>query len=390
VTTLTARTLDQLRAGATARYVTDPHVAGLAIRISPQGAKTWSLRYRVGRRQRRLTLGAYPTVSLADARTRARDALRAVAAGGDPAEEKRVRREADTVGEFAEIYLREHAKPRKKSWRVDEMRLRIDVLPAWRHRLMKEITRRDVRDLLDQIGARAPIVANRVRALLHKFFNVALELDVVETNPVTGTRRPGVEHQRDRVLTPDELRTFWAACEALPLEMRSAWQLRLLTAQRGGEVFGMRWQDVDMEGAWWTIPAGASKNKLPHRVPLSALAMDLLKQLRAHADARSTPSMYVLAGARGKRQQAEAVATMRIDDFRGHDLRRTAASLMASGGVPRLVVSKILNHVERGVTAVYDRHSYDQEKRLALDQWARTVTRILEPKRADVVALTRR
>jgi integrase len=396
-TNLTARTVANLKPRATAFYQSDTTISGLAVRVAPDGAKTWSLRYRVGRRQRRLTLGSYAVLTLADARQRAKDALKLVSAGVDPGQTKQDRRDADTVSDFAKTYIEKHAKPRKKSWKVDQRRLNIDVLPLWTHRLMKDITRRDVRELLDAIAARpAPIVANRVRSLLHKLFNVAIELGIVEVNPVTATRRPGVEQQRDRVLTHDEMRTFWTACDALPLEMRAAWTLRLLTAQRGGEVYGMHWQDVDLEGGWWTIPAGLSKNKLAHRVPLSAAAVDILREVRAKADERMKtqkhpkPSVFVLRTARGKRQQAEAAATFNIDDFRGHDLRRSAASSMASSGVSRLVISKILNHVERGVTAVYDRHSYDAEKRIALDAWARTLTNIIEQKdSATVVAFAR-
>ena len=392
---LTARTVANMKA-AKVIYVNDALIGGLALRVSPQGQKTWSVRYRIGRRLRRLTIGGYPVLSLADARQRAKDALKMASDGVDPVLAKQERRDADTFGDFAKTYISEHAKPRKKSWKVDQMRLDIDVLPAWKHRPMKEITRRDVRELLDTIAARpAPIVANRVRSLLHKLFNVVIQLDVVELNPVTATRKPGVEQQRDRVLTHDEIRTFWTACEALPLEMRAAWKLRLLTAQRGGEVFGMRWQDMDLEGGWWTIPSSGSKNKLPHRVPLSTLALEIVTAVRAHrneqlqAQKNPKPSVFVLRTARGKRQQAEAAATFKVDDFRGHDLRRTAASLMAGSGVSRLVISKILNHVERGVTAVYDRHSYDVEKRIALDAWARTLTAIIEQKSADVLSFAR-
>ena len=130
-------------------------------------------------------------------------------------------------------------------------------------------------------------------------------------------------------------------------------------------------------------------------MPLSTAAVDLLKGLRANADEHlktqkhPKPSVFVFRNARGKRQQAEAAATFKIADFRGHDLRRSAASLMASSGVSRLVISKILNHVERGVTAVYERHSYDAEKRIALDAWARALTAIIEQKSADVLSFVR-
>ena len=158
----------------------------------------------------------------------------------------------------------------------------------------------------------------------------------------------------------------------------------------------MRWPDVDLTAGWWTIPSSHAKNKLAHRVPLSPSVVTLLTTLKAAA---AEEAVYVLAahhrvagaGARGKRQQAEAAATFTVPDFRGHDLRRTAASLMTGGGVSRLIVSKILNHAERGVTAVYDRHSYDDEKRSALDWWAARLHAILShPHGGAVLPFARR
>lgn len=394
-TNLNARSVARLKPGAEPHYVTDALIAGLAVRVALDGSKTWSLRYRIGRRMRRLTLGDYTEVSLAEARKRGKDARKLVSAGIDPAEVKQERRDADTVADFATIYIEQHAK-KKKSWKSVQSRLDNDVLPKWKHKLMQDITRRDVRELIDEIAKRpAPISANRVRALLSKFFNVAIERDVVEMNPVTGTARPGVEQRRDRVLTHDEIRTFWTACDALPAEMAAGWKLRLLTAQRAGEVHDLAWAELDLESGWWTIPAERSKNGLSHRVPLSAPALAILTDLRAKADAhlkaqkKPTPSPFVLRNARGARQQSEAAATFDIKNFRGHDLRRTAASLMTGSGTSRLVVSKILNHAEPGVTSVYDRHSYDGEKKIALDAWARTLTAILEQKSADVLAFAR-
>jgi integrase len=142
-----------------------------------------------------------------------------------------------------------------------------------------------------------------------------------------------------------------------------------------------------LDSAWWTIPAARSKNKLAHRVPLSPTALDIINALRGALAtvASEDQDAYVLVGARGRRQQSEAAATFGVPDFRGHDLRRTAASLMAGGGVSRLVISRILNHVEKGITAVYDRHSYDFEKRAALDWWATKLTAILDRKPAAVL-----
>jgi integrase len=166
-------------------------------------------------------------------------------------------------------------------------------------------------------------------------------------------------------------------------------RLRLLTAQRGGEVQGAAWSEIDLVGRWWTIPPERSKNGLAHRVPLSAPAVRILKSLKAEA---KKDAIWVFPSTRKTgphilhaQKAIERVVERSGVEFRGHDLRRTAASLMVGSGVPRLVVSKILNHVESGVTAVYDRHSYDAEKRSALDFWGRHVEALVAGKRRSRV-----
>jgi integrase len=408
-TPLTARGIEALKPREKAYYISDNKVSGLALRVAPDGSKSWSVRYRVHGHQRRLTLGNADSIRLGDderdknrkgARTLARQAVQAVANGIDPAQVKTDKRTADTVESFSAVYMKKHGSKKKSA--ADDLRmLTYTIVPAWRHRLMTDITKKDVRTLIEKIAERgAPIAANRVRSLVHKFFNIAIEQDVVTFNPVIGTRKPGIEHQRDRVLTDDEIRLCWAATETLPLPMKAFFQLRLVTAQRGGEVSDMRWSDVDLTSGWWTIPATGSKNKLAHRVPLSKTALDLIAALRVQAtaddarriakDSTAKPAVYVLAEARGKRQHREAAATFGISDFHGHDLRRTAASLMTGSGTPRLVVSKILNHAESGITSVYDRHSYDGEKRIALDNWARVLTSIIERQPAAVLPFAKR
>ena len=389
--TLTARTVKSLQPtpGKRMEYF-DTAVPGLALRVMPTGAKTWSVFYRHRGRLRRLTLGTTKILDLADARARARDELHAASKGADPAERKQAGRTAETVGDLADLYIQKWAKPRKRSWKADDNLLRRKVLPTWRHRAIADITRQDVRRLVEGVAeAGAPIVANRVAALVSKLFAFALDRDLVTVSPAVRIPRPGTERARDRVLTDDEIRGLWAAWEALPAPMAAFWKLRLLTVQRGGEVAALRWQDVDLEAGWWTIPASGSKNRLAHRVPLSASALALIVQVRADVDrdlaARTaagkvvTEPIYVLEGARGKRQQADAAAGFGVADFRGHDLRRTAASRMASGGIARLTIGKILNHVERSVTSVYDRHSYDPEKAAAIAWWDTRLAAILTP-----------
>ena len=157
--------------------------------------------------------------------------------------------------------------------------------------------------------------------------------------------------------------------------MAALFRLRLLTAQRGGEVHGAKWEEFDLASGWWTIPAERSKNRLSHRVPLSPQALRIFKAWHE----RRRVAVGLSEHRRSVRSHPPCAEGVRADrgasafKFRGHDLRRTAASLMVGGGVPRLVVSKILNHVETGITAVYDRHGYDPEKRAALDFWGKRV-----------------
>jgi integrase len=364
---LTDRQIAAIKPTITRVEYVDEKVPGLALRVTPNGVKSWTVRYRHRGRLRRLTLGSANVIPLVQARARVRDLLHDASKGADPATEKQAGRKAETIGDLAELYIAKWAKPRKRSWKADDNLLRNKVLPKWRHRAIADITRQDVRGLVEDVAeAGAPIVANRVAALLSKMFAFALDRELVQVSPAVRIPRPGQEHARDRVLTEDELRTLWLAFDALDPTMGKFYKIRLLTAQRGGEVASMRWQDVDLTAGWWTIPATSSKNRLAHRVPLAPSVVTLLKTVKQTA---ATGAVFVLAGARGKRQQSEAAATFTVADFRGHDLRRTAASIMASGGIPRLTISKILNHVERSITAVYDRHSYDAEKRAALDWW---------------------
>lgn len=377
VVKFTARGVESVKpvAGRRQDYF-DADCAGLVLRVTPAGAKTWSVLYRHRGRLRRLTLGRADAIGLGEARDRAREAIRAAAAGADPAGDKKAARQVTTIDDLVTDYLEKHAKRKKRSWREDDRMLRAYVLPYWKARAAVDLARRDVRELVEAIAARAPVQANRVLSCVRKMFNFALDREIVTSNPAARLGRPGRETARSRVLTADELRTLWREFEGLPAPLALFYKLRLLTAQRGGEVASMRWEDLDLEAGWWTIPGDLAKNGLAHRVPLSPTALQLL--VARHADAGETAKGVVLVGARGRRQRSEAAATFTVDDFRGHDLRRTAASLMSGGGVARVTIGKILNHVERGVTAVYDRHGYDAEKRGALDWWDVKLQGILE------------
>jgi integrase len=174
-----------------------------------------------------------------------------------------------------------------------------------------------------------------------------------------------------------------------------ALKLQLVTAQRKGEILGMEWDEID--GRWWTIPRQKAKNKEPHRVYLTGMALDILKQAKALAG----ESRFVFPAGTGDAAHLGATAPCHalrrltaeeseISDCTPHDLRRTAATKMSEAGVSRFILSKVLNHKDSTVTAIYDRHSYDREKQQALETWARKLTAILEGSKARVIPLKRR
>jgi integrase len=146
----------------------------------------------------------------------------------------------------------------------------------------------------------------------------------------------------------------------------------------------MRWADVDLNAGWWTIPAEHTKNGQPHRVPLTSDVLDLIRARKPNEDDES--SDYVFAGCGGAavlhraKKAPAAIARVLNIDFRGHDLRRTAATFMVAAGIPREHIGHVLNHVEGGAraTRVYDRYAYDREKNIALETWGRTFRAILD------------
>jgi integrase len=371
------------------RYEVWEGKTGFGVRVTPKGNKSFVYMYRFGGKARRLTLGTYPAMTLADAHKAHAEAQKMLEQGIDPGAitvaEREEQRKAPTVGDLAQEYLEKWAKPRKRSWREDNRILEKDILPEWGRRKAREITRREIIRLLDGVLERgAPIMANRTLAVIRKMFNFAVSRDIVPVSPCMAVRAPASEKTRDRVLTQEEIRALWQGLEGAKMAegTKLALKLQLVTAQRKGEIISAAWEEVDLKEGWWTIPAEKSKNALPHRVPLSPLALELLQA----AKALSGDSPWMFPSPRGSKHiTPEAVdhALRRPGlealgfTFVPHDLRRTAASLMTGMDIPRLVVSKLLNHVERGVTAVYDRHSYDRQKRQALETWGRKLNGII-------------
>jgi integrase len=254
-----------------------------------------------------------------------------------------------------------------------------DVTPYLGDRLAAEVSRSDVRAVLERVLARgSPIQANAVHSVVRKMFGWAVEMELLPASPCVSLRAPAPTHARDRVLSPEEIRAWWTAAPR-GRTVPDALRLILATAQRPGEVAGLVWEEI--EGTWWTIPAERAKNGRSHRVHLSPLALEILGPAgtgpRFPAVSRNSSITTIGRGALAFHLTRKRAAWGTPVRWTPHDLRRTAASLMAGAGVSPFTVERVLNHTLQGVQAVYNRHAYDAEKKAALDLWAGVLAGII-------------
>lgn len=378
---------------------------GLSIRVTPNGIKSWVFRYQFQGAPRRLTLGNYPGVGLADARQRHAEALQDVQRGVDPglkAKEKKAKLKAaptfkDLLEEFWTLELSAQPSGAERRRLIEK-----DVLRPWGKRKVASITRRDAVLLLDGVRKRAPVTANRLQGILVRMFNFASERGIIEHSPLTGMRR-GKEKARVRVLADEEIKALW---DALDLERKDidiyrptklALKMILLTGQRPGEVSNMAWDHIDAE--WWTIPAATTKTREENRVPILSIVRGILEEARVYS--ADTPFVFASSYNQGKpltvRALSNAIRRHRgemgiTEPFTPHDLRRTLRTRLAELGIPDIVAERVLGHKLQGILAVYNRHTYEGEKREALKQWERKLKRIvgIETGNAKVISLQRK
>ena len=389
----------------------DAACRGLWLRVTASGTKSFAFRYRPrgARRVERLTLGKYPDVSLRDARARA-DKLRAqIAAGKNPSAHKR-EASARSFAALAERYLTEHARRHKRSATKDERNLRLHILPRWANRDFASITRGDVIALIERlISADKPTLANHVHRLVSGIFSFAMDVDLATANPAARLRKRGAERIKTRVLNDDEIRLFWARVVEPPLSRTIGLALRvvLATGCRPGEAAGMAHGELEFDGhgkpIGWTIPPARSKNGRAHFVPLSPLVSNLIveamalagssnfvfasRSTRGHIDNSTLATAMaqlptLLKGLKGKNGTESWCA----DPPTPHDLRRSCATRLSAAGVPAEDVSAILGHTRADVTGRhYDHYRRADEKRRALERWARLLASIIEPALTSVV-----
>ena len=371
---------------------------GFGLRIHPTRKVTFFLEYRFDGRKRNLTIGSYPQVSLRRARDEVVKALVKIEDGIDPGLERKAGKQADrdavSVKELAVEYIEKHAKPNKKTWKVDQEMLNRDVIPFIGTRIAKDIRKRDIVALIDLIVERGTpkkpcgSMANRVRTLMITMFKFSVQRDILDASPCVYLNMPHKEKARERDLDETEIKALWKGLDNTRIvdSIKLALKFILVTGQRPGEVASAEWSEIDIRKNCWEIPSAKTKNGKLNRVPLSKLALELLREAKQNSDDSRWlfPSPFHKledkAIAKGSLPHAvqKSLPIFGIDHFTPHDLRRTAATQMAASGISRLVISKILNHVESGITAIYDRHSYDKEKQKALDKWGKTLEKIVK------------
>ena len=359
---------------------------GFGVRVAPSGRKSFVFVYRFNGRPRRMTLGTYPSMSLAKANEALANAQSLLGQGIDPGEtalvEKRAIQEAGTFKDLVDLWVERWAKKNRKRWEEAKATLEYDAIPAFGKRRLHDIKRRDIIALLDNIMDRdAPTAANRNLGLLRQVFRFAISRDLLEHSPCDTIDYPAKENARERVLSDSEIETFWNELPHVGISenLQLALKFCLITAQRRGEVINAR--KLEFADGWWSIPGDRTKSGRDHRVPLAPLAKSIHNEIAQ----RSRDSEWLFPGRNGPISADYATAKLwevvhefSIPKFTIHDLRRTAASHMTALGHSRFNVGKVLNHAERGVTSIYDRYGYDKEKKAALNAWARMLEKITE------------
>jgi integrase len=377
-------------------------VPGLMLRVSPSGTKSWVVTARRPgcKNPSRFTIGDFCHLTLTEARTKAQAFKAKLRDGADPVADKRKRRaeaaaqattQPDTVRSVSQRFIT-HCQKKNRTVKEQARIMEREILPAWGDAPLADIQRRDVLKLLEDKAATSPTMANRLLALVRRFFNWAVEVDLLDDNPAAGVKAPHKEMTRERVLSDSELKAVWLAADDMGKPFGSITQLLILTAQRRDEVVSMRWSEISAGERELVIPGARTKNGNENRVPLGNAALSIIdaQPVIDGSDfvfpSSRQPTINPASGLSRAKRDLDAASG--VDGWRFHDLRRTAASGMARKGVAPHVVEKILNHTGGtlgGVAGIYNRFGYDAEKRHALEAWAAHVDHVVNGSKGDNV-----
>ncbi len=376
---ITDRTLTRKDEGE----IWDELLPGFGLRIG-KTKKTFFVMTRIDGKQRRITVGNAALMSLREARETARDILRDAAQGVAPqARERAQEREEqlarqDTFRAAAEAYMLEHGRHLKSGV---ELQRKLDrmILPVIGHIPVGDITRADIKDLFLRKAEDTPVAANRMLALINVIMSYCLDEGLIEASPTARIKmRP--ETPRARYLNEEEIRRFWLGLDAAPFDetIKRVLRLLLVLGQRRGETALMTWSELNLEAGVWELPPSRTKaGRAAHRVFLTQLALDLIGSPNGHE--------YVFCNAAGQPLNLSSIGqslyrnreALGLTDLTPHDLRRTFATQLGDLGVDQIVIGKILNHAEQGVTATtYALSSYADRKAIAMEAWSNKLVEI--------------
>jgi integrase len=382
---LTHRSIEALRSAEAPYRVPDQRCKGLAVRVAPSGVKTWDLAYRIRgtAKTRRLSLGRTTDVSLEKARERANELTSAARGGRDLIAEEDEAREAATsritVGALIDLYLRRRVFGRLRTADAIETGLRRDLAPIVQQ-CAADISRRDIRELLDAIADRGCMrEAEKRRQMVGAMFRWALSQDIVEADRTAGLKAYDPGTPRDRVLTVEEIETLWRWFDSGSLSPDAAdiLRLELLIGARCGEISGLRVEEIDREKWLWTLPAARSKNGRQRVTPIVGAARGILEQRLS--DVEMGPLFLlekgvVVTSAHIGHYLSRRRTTLPIAKFTSHDLRRTFATMLAEMGIALDLVAAIVGHESGGketrtLVRHYVRSDMLERKAHALKAW---------------------
>jgi integrase len=356
------------------RIVYDADVTGFGCRITAAGARAFVVNYRrkVDGRERRYTIGSFPDWSVGAAREEAKRLKRAIDGGADPVGEQQAIREAPTVADlcdrFVEDLLGTDSKLRPSTSAGYRGHIRDVVKPRLGKFKVAAIGFADIQNLHRQVSKeRGAYSANRLAALLAKMFSLSMRWGWRPDNPVKGIER-NQEQKRERYLSNEELARLTTAL-AVDEDRQAAdiFRLLLLTGARKTEVLGARWCDFDLTTGVWSKPSSATKQRKPHRVPLSAPARALLAGID-RADSQFTfPGRYDGHRKRVEDAWQRVCQAAGIRGVRIHDLRHSFASQLASAGIGLHTIGALLGHSQPATTHRYA-HLMDDPLREATER----------------------
>lgn len=406
---------------------------GLFVEIMPGGAKVWRMRYRVGGRgakQEKITLGDYPTYSLAEARTWRNDCKALAGRGlspmalrrGDAIPEdaapavkelaqafirewclktsekakakKEAAREVNTVEVFARRWYAEIAEPANSTPRNIKRILEKDVIPAIGAKQIADVTVTDILAITDKIKNRgADQMALQTRNVLKRLFAYAIAREKTQFNPAAAIEAKFIASARSRdvALSPEEVGKLLRAIyqSSMKRAHKLALHLLILCMVRKSELIEAKWEEFALEKAEWAIPGERMKKDKPHFVPLSRQAVAMFEELKGLASGSEWvfPSRGDLNQPIAKSTLNVAVRALAIDvrDFVIHDFRRTASTHLHETGFNSDWIEKCLAHETKGIRGIYNRAQYADQRREMLQWWANFVDNQIQDERGKVI-----